>query len=476
MLHKIKILIPVLLLLLMAGDAYSASFTLSSGATVADNYYVSPNGNDNNTCLSTGTACASQQGALAKLPNKVDKTVTIHMASGTYTPSATNGAAIYVDKQASGNNLISFRGYVNSTANSFTDSASDSGTSSGSNTNNFPINSTPAADNTYFYDTTKSWTTNQWANMRLRITGGTGFYGSSSFDNIYNWYVIIGNTSTRLNIMGRWTSAIPDATTTYEIYDLANSPNVTVGSANYCVTTNKAFGISFMFMKCLEPTVGSFNIINSNDVSLSATNLLGGDSWISHSRKIRLNNLILQVTSSRNRGFTIVSKSDVLLNYTFINDFIGEGFYSNDSNVGLYGSYIVSTSTSPADDGISLNTGFYADAGSMVDITLSSIAGRNSITFVNDVLVATFNTHIQLQSNVLLSGFSNSSNTYGPTISHHSTMEILTGPVLITNVWKGTTISNVSYFNAIPDASYSSIGAGGNETIEANSLKDTVIH
>jgi hypothetical protein len=56
-------------------------------------------------------------------------------------------------------------------------------------------------------DGTKSWTTNQWTNWTVYITGGTGI-GQSR--------IISSNTSTVLTVSVAWTTQ-PDATSTYTI-------------------------------------------------------------------------------------------------------------------------------------------------------------------------------------------------------------------------------------------------------------------
>ena len=83
-------------------------------------------------------------------------------------------------------------------------------------------------------DTSKGWTINDYQNKLLVITGGTGY---SSTNPERNEYVIDSNTATVLTIVGYWTTATPDATTTYEIREI--STIIDGGNArNYCILVN----------------------------------------------------------------------------------------------------------------------------------------------------------------------------------------------------------------------------------------------
>lgn len=53
----------------------------------------------------------------------------------------------------------------------------------------------------------KAWTTNQWTNYEIRITGGTG---------VGQYRTIASNTGTVITVSSAWTT-VPDATSTYEI-------------------------------------------------------------------------------------------------------------------------------------------------------------------------------------------------------------------------------------------------------------------
>jgi hypothetical protein len=94
------------------------------------------------------------------------------------------------------------------------------GTSTGTNTS------------TTLNNTGKAWTTNQWTNMQIRITGGTG-----------NGQIrtIASNTATAITVSAAWTTT-PDATSTYALE--GNDDHIYyVGTANasmyrYTISTN----------------------------------------------------------------------------------------------------------------------------------------------------------------------------------------------------------------------------------------------
>jgi hypothetical protein len=96
------------------------------------------------------------------------------------------------------NGSIFLRGYIGATSlHTMSISDADTGTSSGSNSS------------TTLNDTSKSWTTNEYAGYALIITGGTG---AGQFASISS------NTDTQLTISGTFTTT-PDATSTYTICD-----------------------------------------------------------------------------------------------------------------------------------------------------------------------------------------------------------------------------------------------------------------
>lgn len=123
---------------------------------------------------------------------------------------------------------------------------SSSGTSSGSNTNAFPITTTQ------FNDTSKSWTTDAYNNMILKITGGTG----SSQE--YPFRVIRKTNSNNLYLYGVW-DTLPDATSTYQILSCsttiapASGVGITVtGGSKGVVLRNLAFGTAMTYNVVVE--------------------------------------------------------------------------------------------------------------------------------------------------------------------------------------------------------------------------------
>lgn len=425
------------------------------------NIYVSAIGDDAHDGLSTSTPKKTIGAALALIPNPSSTSCTIHVASGAYSLNEIQDAAIYVDKKFINSTSLTINGYINSTPNSFAHSPYDSGTSSGSNTNNFPINDTPTADETYFYDTSKSgvWTTNSNQFKWLKLTGGTG-YVSGSFNLVDNWYFISSSTTTRLNIVGRWASTTPDVTTTYEIYDPANAPIFTVGAADYGLKMAGAEKVSINFLKLLEPTVGSFQISDAKTCYINMAHLTGGDSGIYQGADVRVYKSYLEGTSDRLQGVEVLRNSVATFRGSLFTGYAGRGLYALRAEAYLQQCYLDSTNTH-VDSGV--NAGVYADAGSAVGISGSRIYGRNFTSGANYAVFESYHAQVQIQPYVHLIGFSNTANTYGLGQINNANVEVNTGPALISNVWRGrSSVGQSIYFTSGADFTYASIGAGGN--------------
>lgn len=96
----------------------------------------------------------------------------------------------------------------------------------------------------------KAWTTNQWANYEIRITGGTG---------VGQYRTIASNTGTVITVSSAWTT-VPDATSTYEIQ--ANSDwiyflgNNAVTMYRYSISANTWTTLAPGVARAAAPGVG----------------------------------------------------------------------------------------------------------------------------------------------------------------------------------------------------------------------------
>ena len=102
-----------LMLVLLAGAALAQPVVTRGGALKKRAYqtygnltlYVDPTGSDSGACTGTGTAaCATIQGAVNKLPPRINHTVTINIAAGTY--SALNVRGFTVDITSGSLNFV----------------------------------------------------------------------------------------------------------------------------------------------------------------------------------------------------------------------------------------------------------------------------------------------------------------------------------------------------------------------------------
>lgn len=114
----------------------------------------------------------------------------------------------------------------------------------------------------------KTWTTNQWTNYMVRITGGTG---------IGQTRVIASNTGTVLTVSSAWTT-IPDITSTYEI--TANEDWIYL-MGNNSVTMYR-YSISTNTWTTLAPTVARSGA-PSTGMSGNAIGVTGDALWANES-------------------------------------------------------------------------------------------------------------------------------------------------------------------------------------------------
>jgi hypothetical protein len=122
----------------------------------------------------------------------------------------------------------------------------------------------------------KSWTTNQWTNYMVRITGGTG---------IGQTRVIASNTGTVLTVSSAWTTN-PDATSTYEI--TANEDWLYLLGNN--AVTMYRYSISANTWTVLAPTVARSGApvagMTANAVGITGDALWASESAILNGRYI----------------------------------------------------------------------------------------------------------------------------------------------------------------------------------------------
>lgn len=114
----------------------------------------------------------------------------------------------------------------------------------------------------------KTWTTNQWTNYMVRITGGTG---------IGQTRVIASNTGTVLTVSAAWTT-IPDVTSTYEI--TANEDWLYLMGNN--AVTMYRYSISANTWTTLAPTVARAGAPGIG-MSANAIGVTGDAIWASES-------------------------------------------------------------------------------------------------------------------------------------------------------------------------------------------------
>lgn len=250
-------------------------------------------------CQATGSPCFTSvsnagtsptatvpcvQDALDKLGPFLSETVTIHIASTASVdyacPNTTVEMEIYqrtapivIRKYVAGGKYLILQGYFNPTANLFTNASQSSGTSSAAATNDFPVTGAGAVGTTTFTDSTKAWAGNTWVVDYLHITGGTG-YDTTNDGN--NWYIIQNNSATVLTLNMRWTGAVPDATTTYEIFDRLNHP-VIASSGNTAAVILSSENVVMRSLRLGVPTGCSGQNCRSLWVWRSRLNFEHGD-------------------------------------------------------------------------------------------------------------------------------------------------------------------------------------------------------
>lgn len=153
-------------------------------------------GSDSTACTATGVgACATIQGALAKMPRRLCNRGTISVAAGSYTGFVVSGfTQDQCDQNTQGGLLIQGTlANITPTTGSATGTATSGTAGSGSTFGTLT-------------DSTQSWTVNDLVGNFVVITAGTGS-GQT--------FVISSNTATVITVVGTWTA--PGGTSTYSI-------------------------------------------------------------------------------------------------------------------------------------------------------------------------------------------------------------------------------------------------------------------
>jgi hypothetical protein len=438
--------------------------------TTPANLYVAANGSDSNDGLTTSTPKLEMSAALALIPSTNKTSCTIHVASGTHTPTAVNSAKWYFGKKFVEGATLTIRGYFNATPNSFTNVAVDSGTSSGGNTNNFPINSTPTADFSYFYDTSKALTPSARVGMFLKLTGGTG-YVAVPFDNVANWYVILDNTATRYSIVGNWYSTTPDATTTYEVYDPAGCPNITSTGTAYSVNFSSCERVLIEGVKFLPADTYQVYGSGSRDAALYYCTFTGAYTRYDQSMDITYRTCALIMPSTADKAILLRDYSTMQFLNSLVTGYRGRGLHFYNAKAAIVGSYIATTITSGAGDG-DPNLGIYLDAHCWVSVQRSYIAGHNTTSYVSYAVLALDGAMLQSDVGAYYNCPAAGTNK-ALMITQTSTLECLTAPQLVSGANVGIYIGSLSHFFAIITPTYSSCTI--NEIIEVSADRSVAL-
>jgi hypothetical protein len=180
--------------------------------------FVDPTGNDANACTASGTsACATVNGALAKLPKIIQHNVTINVAAGTYAGFTVSNFVFTAPS------LTSVTFSIVGVMQNFTPAT---GTATGtvtiaSNANGLGL----------INDSTQTWTTDDLVGRFVRMTSGA---------QIGQRRTVFGNTSTSIEVAPQWAVA-PVAGDTYVIETPGTTFNTTSNYIGSAGTENLTF-------------------------------------------------------------------------------------------------------------------------------------------------------------------------------------------------------------------------------------------
>lgn len=190
--------------------------------------FVDPTGNDNGTCLASGTsACATPAGAIARIPYRVRHAVTVTIAAGTYANLKIQNLSVETG------GTLTFNGPS-------TNFAPATGTATGSLTAvSNTVNAAPTVT-----DSAQSWTTDNLRGRFLEMTNGTA-------NNVRR--VIVSNTATTITLASGYPTA-PSVGNTYAI----RTPGVVLNGTGLPLS-----------VKSIGPGGGSATITAGNRIVIS---------------------------------------------------------------------------------------------------------------------------------------------------------------------------------------------------------------
>lgn len=230
--------------------------------TSAMDVYAEPGGNDSHDCLTVGTACATVQGELARVPKLLAHPVRVHIGAGlTCTGAWVEGFRRDRSNTYATGSWLQFVGdsiaFVPATGTAAgTATAGTKGTWSDETVNTMT-------------DSGQTWTSNDLKGKLLHFTGG---------HNIGSSYTIISNTSTVISF-GNNPAQTTAAGDTYTILDWGTTCD---GNLNYPVTpsgyyTNFTGVYTFVVIaNASDPELVSFNNIKfTSTTAISAIAVFG---------------------------------------------------------------------------------------------------------------------------------------------------------------------------------------------------------
>jgi len=339
------------------------AFNRKLAATSADvQLYVDPTGNDLGSCTAVGTgACATIQGAIDKLPVRIQHNVAINVAAGNY--GNFRALSRTQAKPGSGGGQGVGGVFLNGAMVDATlSTGSATGTASGGTTGG----SNPLLFGT-LVDATQTWTPGELVGYVLNITAGAG--------HSYFSFPIVANDATSVTVATIFYGGAPDGTSTYAIQDwgvVINSTPVNPGwnalvsgMDNFIVT-----GIKFN-------ASANYGLVIENGASASCTNCAFG-SAINYFQVYDTSNHTMSLTGSvlNNTGYYgILASGPSLALYVTNSLFTGTAtaLSLNAGQLGMFTNWISPTTYDSVDlgsmvDSAIFNTFFQGAGGTCLNM------------------------------------------------------------------------------------------------------------